>query len=66
MPHPETLGQRRMSIPFFHNPNPHAIVECIASCHDESNPPKYKPISAKEHLEMKVSKALGTDEKMAD
>lgn len=66
VPHPDTKGMRRMSIPFFHNPNPDAIVECIASCHDESNPPKYKPMLAKTHLEMKVSKALGTEEKMTD
>lgn len=66
VPHPETKGQRRMSIPFFHNPNPDAIVECIASCHDEANPPKYEPMLAKTHLEMKVSKALGSDEKMSD
>ena len=66
VPHPETKGQRRMSIPFFHNPNPDAIVECIASCQDEANPPKYKPMLAKTHLEMKVSKALGSDEKMSD
>merc|ERR550539_248372 len=64
VPHPETKGQRRMSIPFFHNPNPDAIVECIGSCHDESNPPKYGTITAKTHLEMKVSKALGSEEKM--
>jgi len=65
VPHPETKGQRRMSIPFFHNPNTDAIVECIASCHDESNPPKYPPIKAIEHLEMKVSKALGKEEKLS-
>ncbi len=64
VPHKDTMGKRRMSIPFFHNPNPDAIVECIASCHDESNPPKYEPILAKTHLEMKVSRALGTEEKM--
>jgi len=64
VPHPETLGQRRMSLPFFHNPNPDAVIECIPGCFDEGNPPKYKPVLAKEHLEMKVSKALGQEEKM--
>lgn len=64
VPHPETLGQRRMSFPFFHNPNPDALIECIPGCYDEGNPPKYQPIVAKEHLEMKVSKALGQVEKM--
>ena len=64
IPHHETLGQRRMSIPFFHNPNPEAMIQCIESCCDEKNPPKYQPILAKSHLEMKVSKALGQKEKM--
>jgi isopenicillin N synthase-like dioxygenase len=64
VPHPDTLGQRRMSVPFFHNPNPDAIIECIASCHSDTNPPKYKPMLAKTHLEMKVSKALGQEETM--
>jgi len=65
VPHPETLGQRRMSIPFFHNPNPDAIIECIPSCcNADDNPPKYEPMVAKSHLEMKVSKALGQEEKM--
>lgn len=68
VPHPETLGERRMSIPFFHNPNPDAVVECLDGCWDDDdamgNPKKYGPILAKEHMEMKVSKALGKEEKM--
>ncbi len=64
VPHPETLGNRRMSVPFFHNPNPDAVVECIPGCWGEDHPKKYGSILAKEHLEMKVSKALGKEEKM--
>lgn len=63
VPHPETAGTRRMSIPFFHNPNPDAMIECIPGCSDGEKP-KYKPMLAKTHLEMKVSKALGKEEKM--
>ena len=63
VPHPETSGTRRMSIPFFHNPNPDAMIECIPGCSDGEKP-KYKPMLAKTHLEMKVSKALGKEEKM--
>jgi isopenicillin N synthase-like dioxygenase len=62
VPHADTMGQRRMSVPFFHNPNPDAIIECIQGCYDVT--PKYKPIIAKSHLEMKVSKALGQKEEM--
>lgn len=64
VPHPETLGQRRMSVPFFHNPNPDAVVECIPGCWGEGNPKKHESILAQAHLEMKVSKALGREEKM--
>lgn len=64
VPHPETLGQRRQSMAFFHNPNPDALIECIASCCNESNPAKYGPILAKQHLEMKIAKSLGKDVKL--
>lgn len=65
IPHADTLGKRRMSLPFFHNPNPDAMIECIPGCFDDvSNPAKYQPMLAKSHLEMKVSKALGKEEKM--
>ena len=64
VPHAETLGQRRQSMAFFHNPNPNALIECIDGCHDESNPPKYRPMLAKEHLEIKIAKSLGKDVKL--
>ncbi|MFK7804130.1 MAG: isopenicillin N synthase family dioxygenase [Anaerolineae bacterium] len=64
VPHPETLGQRRQSMAFFHNPNEDALIECIDSCHDESHPAKYAPIVAKKHLEMKIAKSLGKDVKL--
>ena len=59
--HPETAGRRRQSIAFFHNPNPNALIECIESCLTEGERPKYRPILAKQHLEMKIAKSLGTD-----
>lgn len=58
-PHPETVGQRRQSIAFFHNPNPNALIEVIETCTDADNPAKYAPILAKDHLEMKIAKSLG-------
>ena len=62
--HPETHGRRRSSMPFFHNPNPDALIECIPSCLCDGEVPKYKPTLAKTHLEDKVSKALGKVETM--
>ena len=64
MPHPETLGRRRQSMAFFHNPNPDAVIACIDSCHSETDPPRYEPILAKAHLEMKIAKSLGKDIKL--
>ena len=40
-----TGNQSRYSIPFFFNANPHYVMSCISSCYDETNPPKYPPIS---------------------
>jgi isopenicillin N synthase-like dioxygenase len=59
VPHPETTTRRRQSLAFFHNPNPDALIECIDTCCSEQQPPKYKPMLAKTHLEMKISKSLG-------
>jgi isopenicillin N synthase-like dioxygenase len=35
----------RYSIPFFFNANPDYIMECLPTCCDADNPPKYPPIS---------------------
>jgi len=61
--HPSSEGKRRFSVPFFHNPNPDAVVECCVAVAPGTEP-KYEPILAKRHLEMKVSKALGTEERL--
>lgn len=63
-PHPETTGKRRQSIAFFHNPNPDALIEVIETCTSADNPPKYAPILAKHHLEMKIAKSLGEQVKL--
>lgn len=40
-----TESSSRYSIPFFFNANPDYVMECIPSCCDEHNPPKYPPVS---------------------
>jgi isopenicillin N synthase-like dioxygenase len=45
---------RRLSIVYFHNANYDAVIECIPSCTDERNPPKYPPMISGEHLRNKV------------
>ncbi len=56
-PRDQRLGSRRQSLVFFHNPNPGALVSCIETCTGPGNPAKYPPITAGEHLAMKVNKA---------
>lgn len=50
---------RRMSIAFFVNMNGDAHIEPIASCVDEEHPPKYKPITAGQHLMNKHLASMG-------
>jgi isopenicillin N synthase-like dioxygenase len=40
----------RYSIPFFFDPVFETVVECLHTCTDESNPPKYSPTTAGQHL----------------
>lgn len=37
-------GRRRMSIPFFHQPNYDALIECLPGCVEPGESPKYPPI----------------------
>ncbi|KAL8053464.1 hypothetical protein ABFX02_05G073400 [Erythranthe guttata] len=43
-------GQERYSVPFFLDPNPDCVVECLKSCCSESNPPRFPPIRSGEYL----------------
>jgi len=56
-PRDQRLGSRRQSLAFFHNPNPEALITCLDSCQGPGNPAKYPPITAGEHLALKVNKA---------
>lgn len=35
----------RYSIPFFMEPNPYVLLECLDNCHSPENPPKYPPVT---------------------
>lgn len=48
-------GRDRYSIPMFYNPDFDAVAECLPSCHDASNPPRYQPI----HYGDYISKIYG-------
>lgn len=45
-----TSEYERYSIPFFFDPIFETIVECLPTCTDESNPPKFAPTTAGQHL----------------
>lgn len=46
--------RRRRSIPFFHEGNFDAYVECIPTCTSADNPPRYPPITGGQHVVEKV------------
>ncbi len=43
-------GRERYSVPFFLDPDPDAIVECLPGCSSEDNPAKYPPIRGDDYL----------------
>ncbi len=47
---------RRRSVAFFLDANWDATIECVPTCTDSANPPKYPPVVAGEHL---MAKLLG-------
>jgi isopenicillin N synthase-like dioxygenase len=47
---------KRRSVAFFHDGNYDALVECLPTCQDGANPPKYPPVRAGDHL---MAKLLG-------
>ncbi len=55
---PMETQQRRQSIAFFYIVNEDATIECIETCADEDNPPKYPSITVGEHLAKKHAAAM--------
>jgi len=52
-------GSERYSIPFFFDPNYHAVVSCLPTCQSPEQPPKYAPIPAGEHIMEMYRKTYG-------
>ena len=46
--------QPRLSIPFFTGPHDDARISCLPTCVSATNPAKYAPVSAGEHLRRKL------------
>jgi isopenicillin N synthase-like dioxygenase len=49
---------RRQSIAFFHNANYHATVECLPSCLQPGQVPRYPPVVAGPHLMTKFHRTV--------
>lgn len=43
-------GGERYSLPFFHQPNFDAVIECIPTCATADNPPRYQPVVSGPYL----------------
>ncbi|MGR8949294.1 MAG: isopenicillin N synthase family dioxygenase [Gammaproteobacteria bacterium] len=43
-------GKDRYAIPFFMQPNPDTLIDCLPTCHDETHPPKEEPITCAAYL----------------
>jgi isopenicillin N synthase-like dioxygenase len=48
----------RLSLVYFHQPNYDALAECIATCQNADNPPKYEPITSGDHLLSNFTKQI--------
>ncbi len=46
---------RRLSLVYFHQPNPDAVVECIPTCRDPAQQPKYAPVTAGDYISRKIN-----------
>jgi isopenicillin N synthase-like dioxygenase len=47
--------RRRRSVPIFHEGNFDALVECLPTCTDADDPPRYAPITGGDHVLEKVN-----------
>jgi isopenicillin N synthase-like dioxygenase len=48
------VDRDRISIPFFVNPNPETVVECIPTCVTSDHPCRYEPVSAGAFLASRI------------
>lgn len=44
------LGVDRYAMPFFAEPNPDTVIDCLPNCSGPDNPPKYSPVTSAEYL----------------
>jgi isopenicillin N synthase-like dioxygenase len=49
---------RRLSLVYFTGPRADAWIECLPSCHGESNPPRYEGVRAGEYILSKIEASV--------
>jgi isopenicillin N synthase-like dioxygenase len=52
-------GNRRLSIPFFHQPNYDALIECLPTCCGPDHPPRYEAVTSGQHRLTKFLRGVG-------
>jgi len=57
VPPPDAVPTDRISLVFFQNPNPDAVIRCFESCVRPGETAKYPPITVAEHYLGKLMKA---------
>ncbi len=55
----ERAGSRRQSMPFFFNADFGAVIECLPTCVEPGEQPRYEPVVAGPHLLSKFAKTVG-------
>lgn len=45
---------RRRSFPYFQQPNHDAVISCLPTCTDATNPPRFAPTTSGEHYDDKI------------
>jgi isopenicillin N synthase-like dioxygenase len=58
-PREAARGNRRLSIPFFFQPNYDAVIECLPGCCGPDNPPRYEPVTSGQHRLTKFLRGVG-------
>lgn len=56
-PSQDQAADYRISIPFFHQPNFEALIQCLPSCTSPGNPPRHRPVTSGEWVELMIRKA---------
>ena len=54
-----SAGRDRYSVACFFSPDRNAIIECLPTCVDEDNPPKFATCTAGEHLDEMFRRSYG-------